>query len=336
MAARHRARSLGQRDDAHRRRRYRAGVRAARRAGPCGTRVEPRERLRDPAAGDARAAARRRHAAHLRPVPRCLSRARSRCFSAAVQAVAALDESADDNPLAALGGAALRARVRRGARRLWRRASAASLEASGPTRRAGDAYLAATSHAYGGDGEGAKRREAFARASPAPTRSSMCRICRAGRARRRRLRRTRGRLRRRRRTCSAQRLRSIISTPRGRQAPRCARSPRRSPARARPRHQSALDRRADAPRPSRRGGDRRDARQSVRLRGADRRRRQRAVRSAVRATLGDDGCAPSSSPPIRKPRGDGERFEEAGGADCGGAAQFVGEHSGVAQCRRRA
>ena len=50
MAAADRARSLGLGDDAHRRRRPRAGLRAARLPPDLGHGVEPRQRLRDPAA----------------------------------------------------------------------------------------------------------------------------------------------------------------------------------------------------------------------------------------------------------------------------------------------
>ena len=76
-------------------------------------------------------------------------------FAAAVRAVAALEESADDNPLAGLQGASAGAHIRRGARRLWRRARRAHrARATGRSAsELAEAYLAATSHAYDGEGE---------------------------------------------------------------------------------------------------------------------------------------------------------------------------------------
>ena len=101
-------------------------------------------------------------------------------YSAAVRAVAALEESEDDNPLVAFAGAAL-ARVfgaapgaygvglgRRIAEGAW-----------GERAELADAYLAATSHAYDGEGEGPRKPpRPSATASPEPSSSSTSRTCR--------------------------------------------------------------------------------------------------------------------------------------------------------------
>ena len=73
MAEADRARPLGLGDDAHRRRRPRSSLRADRLPPDLGHGVEPRRRLRNHAAGGARAAAGRRDPAHFRPLPRRLS-----------------------------------------------------------------------------------------------------------------------------------------------------------------------------------------------------------------------------------------------------------------------
>ena len=72
MAARAGARPVGQCDDAHRRRGFRAGAAAAGRAAGVGRGIGARLGHRGGAAGDAGPAARRCDAAHLRPVPRCV------------------------------------------------------------------------------------------------------------------------------------------------------------------------------------------------------------------------------------------------------------------------
>ena len=64
-----------------------------------GAASRPRHRVRDPAAGRARPPARRRDLAHLRLLPRCLSRCRSSCIDKAVRAVGELRRGAGDNPL---------------------------------------------------------------------------------------------------------------------------------------------------------------------------------------------------------------------------------------------
>ena len=152
MAARGRAVGLGHRQHAHRRRRHRPGAGADRRAPGLGWRLAPGHRLRDPAARPARPAAGRRDAAHLRLLPRRLPRP-DRAVRQAVRAVAALDEPAELNPLAARvreDEAALRARgvapeaaaparrlsrLRLEAGRLWRRPAGADRRARLAGRR---------------------------------------------------------------------------------------------------------------------------------------------------------------------------------------------------------
>ena len=118
---------------------------------------------RDSAARDDRTAAGRRDLAHLRPVPRCLSRRQIALLHQAIQDVAALDESAAGQ------SARRRTPARRcrafSARRPGAMASASrAMLANGEWADRGElgaAYLAATSHAYDGDGEGREAREAF-------------------------------------------------------------------------------------------------------------------------------------------------------------------------------
>ena len=83
-------------------------------------------------------------------------------FSAAVRAVADLDESDDDNPLTAFNGAAL-ARVFGGAPGAYGVALGRRISEGRWTERAdlADAYLSATSHAYDGDGDGREAAGAF-------------------------------------------------------------------------------------------------------------------------------------------------------------------------------
>ena len=83
-------------------------------------------------------------------------------FSAAVRAVAERDESAEDNPLAALKGTAL-ARVFGAAPGAYGVGLGRRIAEGGWTERAelAEAYLAATSHAYDGEGEGREAAAAF-------------------------------------------------------------------------------------------------------------------------------------------------------------------------------
>ena len=122
LSARAGDRSLGLGLAAHRRRRSRAGAGLSRRAAGLGQGLEPRHRHRGHAARRARPAAHRRDLAHLRPVPRHLRDARSRCSTWRCARVAALDE--DDCRQSAGRGAPRRrrsrARVRRRARQLRR------------------------------------------------------------------------------------------------------------------------------------------------------------------------------------------------------------------------
>ena len=122
-------------------------------------------------------------------------------FSAAVRAVAECAENVEDNPLAAFRGTAP-ARVFGAPPGAYGVGLGRRIAEGGWSERAelAEAYLAATSHAYDDEGEGARggggvprarrrRGGVRARAGPAGT----------GRARRRRLLRARGRVRRRRR-----------------------------------------------------------------------------------------------------------------------------------------
>ena len=98
--------SSGARRHAHRRRRSRASLRAHRLPADLGCSVEPGQRLRGAAARDVGAAAGRCDVAHS-GLFRDVFPSQIALFSAAVLAVAALEESADDNPLAGLEGASL-------------------------------------------------------------------------------------------------------------------------------------------------------------------------------------------------------------------------------------
>ena len=205
-------------------------------------------------------------------------------YSAAVRAVAALEESEDDNPLVAFAGASL-ARVFGAAPGAYGVGLGRRIADGGWGERAelADAYLAATSHAYdsedGAYGSGLgfprprRRRRALrprpgpagcrTRSTPTPSPST-----RAGSPPRP--------------SGSGPGRRSIISIP---AAPGAKGPPARAGDRAlgaRARRQSALARGPDAARPPRRGRDRPVARQSLRFRRADRRGPQRAVRSHVR------------------------------------------------------
>ena len=191
LAEAHRHRPLGLGDHAHRRRRSCAGLRAHRLPADLGRFVQPRQRLRGFAAGDAGPAAGRCDVAHFRPLPRRLSepdralrRRRSRCRGAARRAP-------DDNPLAGLEGASL-ARVFGAAPGAYGVGLGRRIAEGDWAERSelAEAYLAATSHAYDGEGEGAgsggglstpRRRRRGLRSRPGPAGS--------GRARRRRLRR---------------------------------------------------------------------------------------------------------------------------------------------------
>ena len=83
-------------------------------------------------------------------------------FAAAVRAVAALEESADDNPLAGLEGATL-ARVFGAAPGAYGVGLGRRIAEGDWAERAelAEAYLAATSHAYDGEGEGREAASAF-------------------------------------------------------------------------------------------------------------------------------------------------------------------------------
>ncbi len=131
-----RAVGLGHGQHAHRRRRHRPGAGADGRAAGLGAGERPRDRLRDPAGARARPAARRCDLARLRLFPRRLSRP-DRSVDSAARAVAALDEPAAVNPLAARV-AADRARSKR---RASRRDEAA--------RRAGYRVFGSKPGAYG-------------------------------------------------------------------------------------------------------------------------------------------------------------------------------------------
>ena len=219
MAAPHRARSLGQRDDAHRRRRSRAGLRAARRAAGLGSRPRtasaasrscrsamlgrPRVDVTLRISGlfrdvfpDADRAVRRRRqrrrGARREPSRTIRCRARRRAGARA--------RCSAPRP----GDYGIGARPRRSPRGDWHERD-----------ELGAAYLAATSHAYDGEGEGRAARAAFARPGRARRRLRACAgHAGPGRARLRRLRRARGRLRRRRGGARRRPRRSITSTRR--------------------------------------------------------------------------------------------------------------------------
>ncbi len=130
----HRHRPLGQRHHAHRRRRSRAGVGADRRRGPYGTTPRPASPAsRSCRCASARPAARRRDAAHLRPVPRRVPDADRAVRRGGARRRRARRGRAD-NPLAAARRAL--ARRRRTASSAPRPAPTAS--ASAAPRRAGD------------------------------------------------------------------------------------------------------------------------------------------------------------------------------------------------------
>ena len=124
LAEAHRHRPLGLGDHAHRRRRSCSRIRAHRLPADLGRFVQPRQRLRGFAAGDAGPAAGRCDLAHFRPLPRRLSepdralrRRRSRCRGARGERRRQSARRARRREPCA--------RVRRGAGRLWRRARAA-------------------------------------------------------------------------------------------------------------------------------------------------------------------------------------------------------------------
>ena len=112
-------------------------------------------------------------------------------FSAAVRAVAALEESVDDNPLASLQGASL-ARIFGAAPGAYGVGLGARIAQGDWAERSelAEAYLAATSHAY--DGEGEAREAAGGVSNEGRRRRGLCSragLARAGRARRGRRRR---------------------------------------------------------------------------------------------------------------------------------------------------
>ena len=205
-------------------------------------------------------------------------------FASAVRAVAALEESADDNPLAGLEGASL-ARVFGAAPGAYGVGLGRRIAEGDWAERSelAEAYLAATSHAYDVDGEGREAAlefrqrvagaEAFVHAQDLPGQDALdadafaeheggfaAAAAEAG---------------------ANPALYHLDSTAPG--APKVRTPEAGDRARvARPRHQSALARRPDAPRPSRRRRNRPVARQSLLLRRADGRRRQRPVRPDVR------------------------------------------------------
>ena len=205
-------------------------------------------------------------------------------FAAAVRAVAALEESADDNPLAGLRRREPGAHVRRGAGRYGVGLGARIARGDWAERsELAEAYLAATSHAYDGEGEGREAAaefrtrvagaEAFVHAQDLPGQDALdadafaeheggfaAAAAEAGA------------------NPALYHLDSTIA--RRAEDPHPGAGDRALS--SRPRRQSALASRPDAPRPSRRGGNRPVARQSLLLRRADRRGRQRPIRSHVR------------------------------------------------------
>ena len=227
-----------------------------------GSGQRPGDRVRDPAGLGARPAARRCDLARLRLFPRRVSRARSTCSIRAARAVAALDEPADINPLAARiaagpaarsrphGAAAARSRAARRlsgfrleARRLrGRPAGADRRAASGTTKPISPRRISAGAATPMARARGPRRARTLERAA----RGDRCGAPQPGQprarpARQRRLLPVRGRPGRRRAgACRAARRRSITTTIRGPRARASARSARGDrPRRARPRRQSA-------------------------------------------------------------------------------------------------
>ena len=205
-------------------------------------------------------------------------------FAAAVRAVAAREESADDNPLAGLEGASL-ARVFGAAPGAYGVGLGRRIAEGDWAERSelAEAYLAATSHAYDGEGEGREAAaafrarvagaEAFVHAQDLPGEDALdadafaeheggfaAAAAEAG---------------------ANPALYHLDSTAPGTPKIRTLRAGDRALS-SRPRRQSALAPRPDASRPSRRGRNRPVARQSLLLRRADRCGRQRTVRPHVR------------------------------------------------------
>ena len=213
-------------------------------------------------------------------------------FDAAVRAVAARDEADDFNPLAAaargLEGTALHratSRVFGAAPGSYGAGLSDVLDRNAWARREelGDAYLAASAHAYGRDQPGSCGHHGILRAR----RCGRCVRAPAGPRRDRSagghgIRCARGRVRRGRRTSSrrAGALSPGHVTPGHPAHPHHRRGTGR--VRARPRRKSRLDRRHDAARLSRRCGNGPRARRPARLRGNAAAAARCAVRSAVR------------------------------------------------------
>ena len=286
----------------------------------------PRHRHRGAAVRRGRPPARRRHLAHLRPVPRSVpgaDRAARRRRPAPSPRATRLATKIRWPPSGSRHGSAAAAHLRHRARRLWRRhGGPCSLPATG--RRATSSappIWPRASHAYGGaDGEGAAAPGAFAgrvaeadllvHAGDDPGRDLLegaedvafvggfaAAAAALGRK---------------------PDLVMLDTTDPARPArPLAGRGAGAD--RARARRQPALHRRPDAPRAARRRGARRDRRPADRLRGDDRRGAERADRSrSRRLSRRPDGCAPSCcarTPAARAPSPSGSR--RRAGAACG-------------------
>ena len=203
-------------------------------------------------------------------------------FAAAVRAVAALEESSEDNPLAGLQGAArifgaapgsygvgLGARIARGD---WTERSELA-----------EAYLKATSHAYDGEGDAREAPEEFrSRVAGAEAFVHVQDLAGQDALDADAFAEHEGGFAAAAAEVGANPALYHLEFDRARRAedpdPGAGDRARAS----RTRGQSALASGADAPRPSRRGGDRPIARQSLLFRRLDRRGRQRAIRSHVR------------------------------------------------------
>ena len=210
----HRARSLGQRHDAHRRRRSRAGLRLIWRAAALGLRLQPRHRLRDPAAGDARPSARRRDLAHLRPVPRRLPGADRAVRSRRAGGRRAATRTTPTIRWPPRAGAASGSRASSAPRPAAMASASRALALSGDwaePRRTRRSLSRAPRHSLWRRAEGRRTPQAFRDRVAQRRRARSCAGHGGpGRARRRRLRRTRGRLRRR--GCVARRDAGALSS----------------------------------------------------------------------------------------------------------------------------
>ena len=254
-------------------------------------------------------------------------------FAAAVRAVAALEESVEDNPLAGLQGASV-ARIFGAAPGAYGVGLGARIAQGEWTTRSelAEAYFAATSYAYDSESDareaGSEFRtrvaaaEAFVHAQDLPGQDALdadafaeheggfaAAAAEAG--------------------ANPALYHLELDHPRRPQDPNLG--PRDRALSSWARRQSALASRADAPRPSRGGGNRPVARQPLLFRRADRRGRQRAIRSHVRRhARRRHGASVSGQLQQASRRSHGRRFRRGGEARVLALApQFERPHPGL-------